>query len=67
MNFRFVWDKDKALSNLSKHGVSFDEASTVFHDELSITISDIEHSIGEIRYVHIGSFNKRQITRCLLC
>ncbi len=33
---------------------SFDEASTVFHDELSVTIHDVEHSFREYRYIHIG-------------
>lgn len=51
---RFEWDKNKARLNLSKHGVSFEEASTVFNDPLSITFPDPDHSIGEERYVMIG-------------
>jgi uncharacterized protein len=50
----FEWNPDKAKINLEKHGVSFQEASTVFNDPLSITFPDPDHSIGENRYVIIG-------------
>ncbi len=40
----FDWDPSKAASNLRKHGVSFDEAATVFADPLSITVPDPDHS-----------------------
>ena len=39
----FEWDPDKAIANLEKHGVSFDEAATVFGDPLSLTIPDPDH------------------------
>jgi len=45
MNSVFEWDAEKAESNLQKHGVSFDEAATVFFDLLSITIPDPLHSV----------------------
>jgi uncharacterized DUF497 family protein len=51
---RFFWDPVKARRNLEKHGVSFDEASTVFGDRLAGTISDEDHSVGEFRHVTIG-------------
>jgi uncharacterized DUF497 family protein len=51
---RFEWDKSKALVNLRKHGVSFDEAVTVFYDPLSATIPDPDHSFAEVREVTIG-------------
>jgi uncharacterized DUF497 family protein len=54
MSLLFEWDPKKARSNLAKHGVSFDEASTVFKDDLSITISDPLHSEDEERLVLIG-------------
>ncbi|MEK7249790.1 MAG: BrnT family toxin [Bacteroidota bacterium] len=54
MNLLFQWDRDKALSNLRKHGVSFEEAKTVFRDELSVVAPDTEHSEGEVRYIQIG-------------
>jgi len=47
----FEWDKNKAASNLDKHGVSFHEAATVFADPLSMTFLDPDHSLGEDRYV----------------
>ena len=51
---KFEWDSSKARSNLEKHGVSFEEAATVFADDLSLTISDPDHSEGEYRYLIIG-------------
>jgi uncharacterized protein len=62
MNELFEWDPDKALSNLSKHGVSFEEAITVFSDPLSLTIADPIHSIDEDRFIITGhSILARQI------
>ena len=51
---RFSWGSRKAASNLSKHGVSFPEAVTVFGDQLARTIPDPDHSHGEFRFVTIG-------------
>ncbi len=51
---KFEWDNKKALANIKKHGVSFEEASTVFGDMLSITIDDPLHSETESRFVLIG-------------
>jgi uncharacterized protein len=51
---QFEWNPDKANLNLKKHSVSFDEASTVFNDPLSVTFPDPDHSYGEERYVIIG-------------
>ena len=50
----FEWDDQKATSNLKKHGVSFQEAKTVFGDTLSITVADPEHSESEYRFIDIG-------------
>ena len=50
----FEWDPDKAVSNLRKHGVTFEEASTVFGDPLSDTFDDPDHSVNEQRFVIIG-------------
>jgi uncharacterized DUF497 family protein len=44
----FDWDKKKAAENLAKHGVSFDEAETVFDDPLYVDFNDPDHSIGNI-------------------
>ena len=51
----FEWDPNKDRGNREKHGISFEEAVTVFDDDLQITIPDPDHSIGEYRYVTIGS------------
>ena len=51
---KFEWDAGKADENLQKHGVSFDEATTVFGDPLAITYADPEHSIGEYRFLTFG-------------
>ena len=58
MPITFEWDSRKARSNLVKHGVGFDEASTVFGDSVSLTIPDPEHSLAENRYITMGkAFN----------
>ena len=58
---RFEWDPAKATANLLKHGVSFDEASTVFGDLLSVSGRDLMHSEGEARYVTIGLSSEGRI------
>ena len=56
----FEWDLDKAESNLEKHRVKFEEASTVFGDPLSLTIADPDHSTDEERLILLGeSFEGR--------
>ncbi len=50
----FEWEEAKAEANLEKHKVSFEEASTVFQDVLSLTGRDPDHSIGEHRLVTFG-------------
>jgi uncharacterized protein len=50
----FEWDETKANSNLSKHNISFDEATTIFGDPLAITFSDPMHSEGEDRFLTFG-------------
>lgn len=54
MEIKFEWDPDKEKSNIQRHGVSFSEAATVFGDPLSWTFPDLDHSIGEYRYLTIG-------------
>jgi len=51
---QFEWDPKKAAANLAKHGVSFDEASTVFADPLATTIPDPDHSASEERLLTTG-------------
>lgn len=50
----FEWHSVKARSNLEKHGVSFDEAETVFDDPLQMHYPDYAHSVGEQRYICLG-------------
>lgn len=50
----FQWDPIKAASNVEKHGVSFEEAVTVFGDLLAVTILDPDHSVGEFRLLTTG-------------
>ena len=54
MGYIFDWDPPKAAANLKKHRVSFPEATSVFGDPLSITISDADHSDSEARFVDLG-------------
>jgi hypothetical protein len=51
---RFEWDAPKSTANLRKHGVSFEEAATVFGDPLALTFADPDHSIREARFITIG-------------
>ena len=51
---KFQWDPAKAASNVRKHGVSFDEAVTVFKDPLALIFDDKEHSENEHREIIIG-------------
>jgi len=57
----FEWDSEKAKKNIKIHNVSFDEASTVFKDILSLTIYDPLHSEEEHRFVLIGNSYKNRL------
>jgi uncharacterized DUF497 family protein len=57
----FEWEPQKAKTNQEKHGVSFEEASTVFRDPLSLTIDDPLHSKDEERMVQIGISHKNRL------
>ena len=62
---RFEWDPEKAAANERKHGVSFDEASTVFSDDHAILIDDPDHSDDEDRFILLGlSANLRTLVVC---
>jgi hypothetical protein len=50
----FEWNTEKAERNIRKHGVSFQEALTVFQDALSLTYPDMDHSADEDRYLIVG-------------
>lgn len=57
----FEWDENKNLINQRKHGVSFDEAKTVFYDEEALVIDDPEHSEEEDRFIILGLSNKTNL------
>jgi len=54
VGIQFEWDAQEANENLKKHRVSFDEAKTVFHDLMLISVIDEEHSVDEERYITVG-------------
>jgi uncharacterized DUF497 family protein len=58
---RFEWNRDKAASNLAKHGVSFDEAVTVFYEPLAATFEDPDHSQGERRLITVGYSSRHRL------
>ncbi|MCP4339521.1 MAG: BrnT family toxin [Desulfobulbaceae bacterium] len=61
----FEWDKKKNTRNSRKHGVSFEEAQTVFYDEYAIQFFDPEHSESEDRFLLLGiSFT---LKTCVVC
>lgn len=61
----FKWDEEKAAINFKKHGVSFEEAQTVFYDEKALLINDPDHSQTEERFIILGfSINLRILVVC---
>jgi uncharacterized DUF497 family protein len=61
MSLRFEWNDKKARLNKRKHKLAFEEASTVFGDPLSLTIPDTVHSVGEDRFITIGTSDKNRL------
>ena len=57
----FEWDAKKAKYNLRKHGVSFEEASSVFNDVLAAYYIDPDHSASENRFLTIGTSSQGQL------
>jgi uncharacterized DUF497 family protein len=58
---QFEWDPEKARRNQKKHGVSFEEAVTVFYDPLSATFEDTGHSAGEQRLITVGFSSRNRL------
>ena len=54
-DIEFDWDEEKNRKNLKKHGISFEEAVTVFYDDNAIVFDDPDHSIDENRFLIIGT------------
>ena len=61
----YEWDQGKAAANLKKHGISFEDAATVFLDPLALTFPDPDHSLEELREITIGQTMKEQ--RLFVC
>jgi uncharacterized protein len=57
----FEWDSAKAIANLQKHGVTFDEATTVFGDPLALLMADPDHSDAEERYLLLGMSSRKRL------
>ncbi len=57
----FEWDEEKAEANVAKHGVSFEEAKTIFDDPLYVDFYDPDHSQDEHRYIMIGLSNQGRL------
>ena len=65
MIYNFEWNPSKAKSNIKKHGVSFEEAATIFLDPRAMTIYDPDHSKTEERWITFGvSKNSRLLVVC---
>lgn len=63
--FYFDWDENKNRINLEKHGITFEEASTVFFDDRAILFDDPEHSIDEDRFLLLGMSETAKV--CIVC
>lgn len=64
-SLKFEWNEAKNIANQKKHGISFEEAKTVFVDELARLIPDPDHSEGEARFILMGmSFQYNLLTVC---
>jgi len=59
MQYNFEWEPVKAQANVRKHGVSFEEASSVFKDPMALTVFDEDHSSDEDRWITLGSANSK--------
>jgi len=58
---QFDWDDDKSRRNRKKHGVSFEEAKSVFYDEYARQFFDDEHSSDEDRFIMLGVSNRSRV------
>ena len=63
--YYFDWDDNKNRINLEKHGITFEEASTVFFDNRAILFDDPEHSIDEDRFLLLGMSETAKV--CIVC
>jgi len=59
----FAWDDEKLEANIKKHGITFEEAATVFDDDNALIISDPDHSEDEERFIIIGFSERKVVNR----
>ena len=59
--YEFEWNETKAEANVGRHGVSFEEASTVFGDPLAVLLPDPDHSQGEERFLVLGMSSRQRV------
>ena len=64
---KFEWHKDKARANLKKHGVSFEEARSVFYDDLAVQFYDEDHAEAEDRFLLLGMSSEAQLLLVCHC
>jgi len=64
---RFEWDSAKERANIKKHGVSFDEACSVFYDDFAVQFFDEEHSSDEDRFLMLGISSKSRMLMICHC
>ena len=64
---KFEWDFAKATANLKKHGVSFEEAQSVFYDEFAVQFFDDDHSSDEERFLLLGMSTGAQLLLVVHC
>ena len=64
---KFEWDPNKGTTNKSKHGVSFEEAQSVFYDEYAIQFYDEAHSLEEDRFLMLGLSNESRVLLVCHC
>lgn len=64
-SIKFEWDNNKAQKNIDKHGITFEEASSVFADENAILFDDPEHSAEEERFMLLGM--STQVRMLIVC
>jgi len=61
MGLKFEWERRKAVLNIKKHGMSFEDAATAFGDPLSVTIHDPKHSDDEDRFLLLGETQDKKL------
>jgi uncharacterized protein len=64
---KFEWDTSKATANINKHGVSFEEAQSVFYDEFAVQFFDVEHSGDEERFLLLGMSTEARLLLVYHC